>query len=129
MTAFLYVLMLSCGFLCSILMVHVIVRKITRHFDLLLYRMQQFGEDSTVLAPVPYDYTDRTDEIGILHRQFTHMAERIQTLVVENYRQQLLTKDAQLKSLESQMPSTGGQRLSESRKSRRLLTLWDISCG
>lgn len=72
-------------------------------FDLLLYRMQQFGEDSTVLAPVPYDYTDRTDEIGILHRQFTHMAERIQTLVVENYRQQLLTKDAQLKSLESQM--------------------------
>lgn len=103
MTAFLYVLMLSCGFLCSILMVHVIVRKITRHFDLLLYRMQQFGEDSTVLAPVPYDYTDRTDEIGILHRQFTHMAERIQTLVVENYRQQLLTKDAQLKSLESQM--------------------------
>ena len=103
MTAFLYVLMLSCGFLCSILMVHVIVRKITRHFDLLLYRMQQFGEDSTVLAEIPYDYNDRTDEIGILHRQFTHMAERIQTLVVENYRQQLLAKDAQLKSLESQM--------------------------
>lgn len=102
-TAFLYILILSCGFLCSILMVHVIVRKITRHFDLLLYRMRQFGEDSTVLAPVPYDYTGRTDEIGILHRQFTHMAERIQTLVVENYRQQLLTKDAQLKSLESQM--------------------------
>jgi two-component system sensor histidine kinase YesM len=103
MTAFLYVLMLSCGFLCSILMVHVIVRKITRHFDLLLYRMQRFGEDSTVLAEIPYDYNDRTDEIGILHRQFTHMAERIQTLVVENYRQQLLAKDAQLKSLESQM--------------------------
>lgn len=103
MTAFLYVLILFCGFLCSILIVHVIVRKITRHFDLLLYRMQQFGEDSTILAPVPYDYTDRTDEIGILHRQFTHMAEQIQTLVVENYRQQLLTKDAQLKSLESQM--------------------------
>lgn len=97
MTAFLYVLILFCGFLCSILIVHLIVRKITRHFDLLLYRMQRFGEDSTVLAEIPYDYNDRTDEIGILHRQFTHMAERIQTLVVENYRQQLLAKDAQLK--------------------------------
>ena len=102
-TAILYVLILGCGFLCSFLMVHLIVRKITRHFDLLLYRMKKFGEDSTALAEIPYDYTDRADEIGIMHRQFAHMAEQIQTLVVENYRQQLLTKDAQLKSLESQM--------------------------
>ena len=80
MTAFLYVLILFCGFLCSILIVHLIVRKITRHFDLLLYRMQRFGEDSTVLAAVSYTHLIHPGMIS--GRQVTIRASTMFTFLV-----------------------------------------------
>lgn len=99
----LYLLLLLTGSVCSFVLMHIIVRKVTRHVDHLVSRMKQFGENSEELPGTDFDYSQRTDEIGMLHRQFESMAEQIKTLVVENYRQQLLMKDAQLKSLEAQM--------------------------
>lgn len=98
-----YLSILMVGLLFSILMMHFVVRKMTRHIDHLVYRMKEFGDHSDFLPPSSYDYSGRTDEIGMLHRQFDSMAEQIRILVVENYKQQLLMKDAQLKTLEAQM--------------------------
>lgn len=102
-TVGLYVGILGVGMLSSFALMHLVVRKITRHFDKLIERMEQFGKNTEELPIVNYDYAWRTDEIGMLHQQFERMAEQIRHLVVENYRHQLLTKEAQLKSLESQM--------------------------
>ena len=102
-TLYLYLLLLVAGMICSFILMHIIVRKVTRHIDHLINRMKQFGENSEELPETPYDYSGRTDEIGMLHQQFGSMAEQIMTLVVENYRKEILMKDAQLKSLEAQM--------------------------
>lgn len=98
-----YLLLLFAALILSCLILHVVVRRVTKHIDLLVMKMRAFGKDSENPVPSPYDYSARSDEIGMLHRQFDNMAGQIRTLVVENYRQQLLTKDAQLKTLESQM--------------------------
>ena len=102
-TLLLYILIILLGFLCSFYLMHIVVRRTTRHIDYLVLRMKEFGSNSEASPKSVYDYSTRTDEIGMLHQQFGSMAEQIQTLVVENYRQQLLAKDAQLKSLEAQM--------------------------
>ncbi len=102
-TLHLYLLILFAGFISSFLLMHIVVRKVTKHFDVLILRMKEFGKHSEILPQTTCDYFERTDEIGMLHQQFENMAKEIQTLVIENYKQQLLTKDAQLKSLESQM--------------------------
>ncbi|MBP3542770.1 MAG: histidine kinase, partial [Lachnospiraceae bacterium] len=99
----LYMLILTIGLLFSSYMIHIVVRKLMRHINLLVERMKEFGDNSEYLPVSAYDYSTRMDEAGMLHRQFDRMAEQIKTLVVENYRQQLLMKDAQLKSLEAQM--------------------------
>lgn len=49
------------------------------------------------------EYSLREDELGKLHQQFDQMAGRIQTLVKVNYVNEILTKDARLKALESQI--------------------------
>lgn len=100
---FLHAGLLVMALCLSIVIMHLIMRKVTRHFDLLIKRMKQFGEDSGVLQPSDYDYSRRTDEIGMLHKQFEYMAEEIQTLITEDYKKEILVRDAQLRSLESQM--------------------------
>ena len=103
MTLRFYMVILAVGVLFSSCMIHIVVRKITRHINRLVQRMKEFGDNSEYLPVSDYDYSARMDEVGVLHRQFDSMAEQIKTLVVENYRHQLLMKDAQLKSLEAQM--------------------------
>lgn len=98
-----YFFFLIGGLVLSECLVHFMIRKITRHFDLLIMKMKFLSENSDSKPMIPYDYSTRNDEIGMLHRQFDHMANEIQTLVIKNYKQELLTKEAQLKSLESQI--------------------------
>lgn len=76
---------------------------ITGDFQRLVYKMKAFGEDESKLPDIGYDYSLRTDEIGILHNQFDHMAQRLQRLIKENYLNEILTKDAKLKALENQI--------------------------
>lgn len=102
-TTLVHICLLIFSLLLSIIIMHVIMKKVIRHFNLLIERMKQFGEDSGVLQPSDYDYSHRTDEIGMLHRHFEYMAKKIQTLVIEDYKKEILVRDAQLKSLESQI--------------------------
>jgi two-component system sensor histidine kinase YesM len=102
-TMIMYFVLLFVGLVCTFIIMRYVVNKTTRHFNTLILRMELFGQNSDILPTVPYDYSHRTDEIGMLHRQFEKMATEIQTLVVEKYKLELLSKDARLKELESQM--------------------------
>lgn len=93
--------------LCAAFIIFSVVRRIiyslTQHLNLLAGKMIAFGKDDSVLPGSPYDYTTRKDEIGTLHNQFDIMAKKIQTLINENYKNELLRKDMLLKNLENQI--------------------------
>jgi len=76
---------------------------ITRHFDVLVTKMHNFGDGNYIHMVPNHDYDDRTDEIGILHTQFDLMVDQVNELIRSNYLNELLRKDAQFKALESQM--------------------------
>lgn len=72
-----------------------------RYFDGLIENMKQFGEGQYQIAVSPQEY--RQDEIGLLYKNFDAMVEKINTLINENYVNELLKKEAQIKAMESQM--------------------------
>lgn len=87
----------------SYLISHRITKSINNDFMRLVDKMNTFAENETLIPVSPYDYSDRNDEIGILHKQFDKMAQKIQTLIQQNYVYEILAKDAKLKALESQI--------------------------
>ncbi|MDD3335192.1 MAG: sensor histidine kinase [Eubacteriales bacterium] len=80
-----------------------VIHSLTRHFDRLIQKMQAFSQDEAILPTDLYDYRYRTDEIGVLHRQFDDMAQKVRDLIRINYTNELFKKEAQLKALESQI--------------------------
>lgn len=93
---------LACVIFLTI-MANQVVSSITRHFNLLISKMIAFtGEDSKLLE-VGYDYSERKDEIGRLHNQFDSMANQISNLINENYKNELLKKDMELRALQNQI--------------------------
>lgn len=84
-----------------------LIESYTRHFDHLIQKMQNFARSKDSLIHFEYekiyDYTGRTDEVGMLHQQFDRMAHQISDLVELNYAKELLVKEAQLKALEMQI--------------------------
>lgn len=94
---------LTLGALAILGVAFLMLDSITRHFKLLADRMLALGEDSTSLPPVPYDYSQRKDEAGILHQQFEEMVMRLDHLIQINYINELMKKEAQLQALENQI--------------------------
>ena len=99
---------LSFGILLfSILVVFILsrfmIRSVTADFASLVDKMKQFGQDESTLPVSEEAYANRVDEAGILHRQFDQMTVEIQSLIRQNYVNEILTKDARLKALESQI--------------------------
>lgn len=89
---------------CTVLLLSSrILTALTRHFDWLVMKMHLVGEGTYHFSENPCNYSERKDEIGQLHTNFDSMAHKIETLITENYTNELLKKEAQLKSLESQM--------------------------
>lgn len=80
-----------------------ILSMLTKHFDVLIDKMNRFGKGDYSAAPDDSVYARRTDEIGKLHNHFNQMAVQINTLIEENYVNELLKKEAQIKAMESQM--------------------------
>lgn len=80
-----------------------LVGRLMVHVSRLIHKMRQFAADNTKVPQVDYDYSDRGDELGLLNRQFDEMSETIIRLIQENYVNEILKKEAQLKALENQI--------------------------
>lgn len=78
-------------------------RGIMKHIKRLLKKMKKFAQNNSELPKTEYDYSTRNDEIGILHRQFDRMSETIVRLIQDNYINELLKKETQIKALENQI--------------------------
>ncbi|MCA5961276.1 hypothetical protein LC724_14110 [Blautia sp. RD014234] len=78
--------------------------------------MKQFGEGKYEIAVPPIEY--RQDEIGLLYKNFDTMVEKINTLINENYINELLKKRRRSRQWRARwtptfctipwIPSTGG---------------------
>ncbi|MTK05957.1 MAG: sensor histidine kinase [Hungatella sp.] len=80
-----------------------LIDSIMRHFNNLLLKMKNFADGQKESLDIPYDYTGRTDELGILHTQFDQMVNEVNELIQKGYLNEILRKEAQLKALETQM--------------------------
>ncbi len=78
------------------------VRSIDKRTNALLVKIENYQSDSTACPPVLPSRHHR-NEIDILHDHFDAMAQRIDGLIQEKYISELLSKDAQLRALESQI--------------------------
>lgn len=99
----LYLLTLIVGAVLTILLCQKLVDRLTVHITLLIEKMQKFSQNNDAVPSTAYDYTVRKDELGLLHRQFDAMAGEIISLIQNDYVNQILVKDAQLKALEAQI--------------------------
>lgn len=101
------VLLLLASCLLIVIASRFIIRSQTRHFGILIRKMQKFASSPDALtgfSPDPgYDYENRRDEIGMLHRQFDRMAGQISDLIESNYAKELLVKETRLRALEMQI--------------------------
>ena len=95
--------MLIVGFIAALACSRRLTRYILKDFDLLIQKMEFFSSTELKMPEVEVDYSKRTDEISRLHQHFDTMAGRIQYLVQNNYVNQILSRDAKLKALESQI--------------------------
>lgn len=80
-----------------------LIGKLMQHISNLKGRMQTFALDNTRVPETNYDYSGRKDEIGTLNRQFDEMSKTIINLIHQNYTNELLKKEAQIKALENQI--------------------------
>lgn len=80
-----------------------LVGRLMVHVSRLMDKMKQFARDNTRVPQVDYDYSHREDELGTLNRQFDRMSATIIRLIQENYVNEILKKEAQIKALENQI--------------------------
>ena len=101
------ILLAFCINVAAILLIFLIskcmIDSITIHFRRLVEKMKDFGESKTYTMDISYDYSDRKDEIGELHRSFDLMTIQHQKLVEEFFLQEILTRDSKIKALENQI--------------------------
>ena len=81
---------------------HYMIRYIINQFNKLILKMRYFGKNELVLYR-EYENINSKDELIQLHQHFDEMAAKIQRLIKVNYINEILTKDAQLKTLEAQI--------------------------
>ncbi len=99
-----YTMLLSvCVGLTAILICSAILYSITKHFDVLLAKFDDFSRGILPDEEASAIYQHRFDEIGELHRQFETMAKANQLLTDKHYNSMLLLKDARFKQLQNQM--------------------------
>lgn len=80
-----------------------IIRIMFRNFDYLMVNMKNGKVEFNLSDQIKGEMSARSDEIGDLYRQFSHMAEQINQLIYDNYTIQLKTKDYQIKALSAQI--------------------------
>lgn len=99
----LYFVVILLGVTFAIVFCQRMVKHLTEHISALTWKMREFSKNNATLPALSGNYSDRRDELGMLHRQFDKMAGEIINLIQNDYTNQLLMKDAQLKALEAQI--------------------------
>lgn len=99
----LFLLVMICCVILSFIASNLLSENISKHFYALIKKMQEFDGEADTIPEVPYDYSARKDELGIVHRNFDAMAREQQQLIKDNYQAEMLMKNAQLKALEQQI--------------------------
>ena len=90
--------------LVTAILVNLLFRYIFRHLDYLIEKIQRFGNGEAPVSRIKsYDYENRQDEIGQLHRSFDEMTHSVKVLRDENYDKQLLLRDSTIKMLQQQI--------------------------
>lgn len=103
-----FFLMITVAVVLSLKFSERFISSLTMHFDRLVKKIKTFQKvqqegGRLVKIENEYDYTNRNDEIGLIHQAFDQMAKNIDQLIQVNYKSKLLIKEAQLKSLETQI--------------------------
>jgi two-component system sensor histidine kinase YesM len=78
-------------------------RDISRPIVHLAEEMKNIESEDFTQAKLSLNGYTRKDEIGVLYNEFTLMLDKIENLINDNYRKQLLVKDAQYKTLQAQI--------------------------
>lgn len=87
----------------ALILTNFIVKSILKHLDYLVVKITQFGKGMTKPPKDSYNYANRMDEIGTLHRSFDQMTHSVKVLRDENYDKQILLKDTSIKMLQQQI--------------------------
>lgn len=90
------------GVFCLLTLTDQLIDSILVHIDRLIAKIRAFSKQTPPPKDLP-DYTNRKDEIGILHRQFDDMTTQITTLIDQNYKSEILYREAQIHALERQI--------------------------
>ena len=80
-----------------------LIHNLLKHISLLLKKINHYKGSTMEPIDVHYNYSQRKDELGILHNEFDDMIQKINVLIEDKYIKQLLIKDSQLKALEQQI--------------------------
>ena len=78
-------------------------RNISKPIVRLAEEMKNIESEDFTQAKLSLNGYTRKDEIGVLYGEFTLMLDKIENLINDNYRKQLLIKDAQYKTLQAQI--------------------------
>ena len=89
--------------LLTILISSRLMGSLVRYIELLVQKMKAFGKGTYAKPDSPDPASERPDEIGLLHRTFDSMVGRINKLVFDNYTNEILKRDAQIKAMENQI--------------------------
>jgi YesN/AraC family two-component response regulator len=80
-----------------------LTKDISRPIVRLAEEMKNIESEDFTQAKLSLNGYTRRDEIGVLYSEFTLMLDKIENLINDNYRKQLLIKDAQYKTLQAQI--------------------------
>lgn len=80
-----------------------LARSLTRPIEELTLKMKRVENGEFEMADEEWAVSQRTDEVGILQKDFAMMVQKIDTLIKEDYTKEILIKDAQLKALQAQI--------------------------
>nr|WP_276320921.1 sensor histidine kinase [Bacillus licheniformis] len=90
-------------FLIAVLFGRKMARGITSPIEKLVAAMKNVQNGDFKLAPLTRAPLDRQDEVSVLNRNFFTMVERINELIAENYKKQLMLKETEFKALQAQI--------------------------
>lgn len=96
-----YTIGVLCAVAFSFLVSWLLLRGITRPFQLLVKKMKRVRSGNLEL--LPSDIPIGNDELGVLNTQFDEMTQDFKKVIEDNYVKELLLTQTKLKSLEQQM--------------------------